>query len=114
MMMAASVRQCWLKSKIMKTVGYIVTTVVLAIYSMSMNGWALSKLWAWFVVTTLSMPPLTIPAAIGLAIIVKFFQPIIKRDKEKEWAEVLTEGAVIATISPITSVGIGWLVKLFM
>jgi len=98
----------------MKTIGYITTTLALAVYSMTMNGWALSKLWAWFVATTLNAPSLTIPAAIGLAIVVKFFQPFAKRDKEKKFTDALIEGALIATMSPLVSVGIGWLVKLWM
>jgi len=98
----------------MKIIGYITTTVVLAICSMSMRGWALSKLWAWFVVTTLNAPPLTIPAAIGLATIVKLLQPLAKRDNEKKLSDALIEGALTATMSPLVSVGIGWLVKLWM
>lgn len=98
----------------MKIIGYITTTIVLVIYASIMNGWCLAKLWAWFVVTTLNAPPLTIPAAIGLAVIVKFFQPTAKRNKEQKWSKLLTEGAVISTVSPLVTLGIGWLVKLWM
>ena len=98
----------------MKTIGYITTTVVLVICSIITHGWALSKLWAWFVVTTLNAPPLTIPAAIGLATIVKLFRPLAKRDKENRSVDELIESAFISIMSPLVGVGIGWLVKLWM
>lgn len=42
------------------------------VYGAMMNGWALSKLWSWFIVSTFALPALTIPAAIGVALVVNY------------------------------------------
>ena len=37
-----------------------------------LNGWVLSIIWKWFFVPTLHLPSLSIPQAIGIALVVSF------------------------------------------
>lgn len=99
----------------MKIIGYISTTIILMVYAAMMNGWALSKLWSWFIVTTFGLPALTIPAAIGLAMVVSYLTTKLddKKSEDKYW-ETLVKGAVISTIKPLFVLGFGAIVKLWL
>ena len=99
----------------MKIIGYISTTILLVVYSAMLNGWALSKLWSWFIVKTFGLPPLTIPAAIGLASIVTYMTMKLddKKSEDKYW-ETLLKGAVVSTVKPLFALGFGAIVKLWL
>lgn len=99
----------------MKTIGLI--TVSLAVYSYTaiMNGWALTKLWGWFVVNQFKLAPLSIPAAIGLALLVRFLTIHFDDKKdEKSWADKLIYGFCLGTIWPLMVVLIGFIVSKFI
>ena len=99
----------------MKAIGYIVTTLFLTVYGMIMNGWALSKLWKWFIATTFALPPLTIPAAIGFAIVVNYLtQKIDDKNSDEPFWQKLARGAVISTLKPLFAVGFGAIVRLWL
>lgn len=99
----------------MKAIGYISTTIVLMVYGAMMNGWALSKLWSWFIVKTFGLPALTIPSAIGVAMVVTYLTQKLddKKSEDKYW-EVLVKGAVISTLKPLFALGFGAIVKLWL
>ena len=96
----------------MKIIGYFVSTIIIATYSKLMSGWAITKLWAWFMVTTFGLPHLTIPAAIGLALMVGYFQTLPKSD-EKSW-KTLRNGVIIGTLKPLFYVGMGAIIKAWL
>lgn len=54
--------------ELFKSLAKLAETVV----SMTVHGYTLATLWGWFVVTTFAAPVLSIPAAIGLRIIVRY------------------------------------------
>ena len=97
----------------MKIIGYIASTIIISTYSTLLSGWAITKLWAWFMVTTFGLPHLTIPAAIGLALMVGYFQTLPKRDDEKYW-ETLIKGVIIGTLKPLFYVGMGAIIKAWL
>lgn len=76
-----------------------------------LNGWALFKLWGWFIVP-FGLPPLSIPWAIGVAIVVGFLttHSIPKGQKEDDISLAL----VVMFVRPLISVFIGWIVYSFM
>ena len=101
----------------MKIIGFIVTTIVLMIYAAILNGWALAKLWSWFIVQTFSLPALSIPAAIGLSLVVSYLTyQISYKPKENDSAywEKLVEGGLTATAKPIFALLFGAIVKLWL
>lgn len=73
-----------------------------------LNGWALMLLWNWFAVPLLGLPALaSIPAAIGLGLVVSLLRPIQPpSNKEKSWAPF-----AFIFIHPLLSVLIGYIVK---
>lgn len=78
-----------------------------------LNGFVLMKLWTWFVVSTFALPRLTMPFAIGLALVVRFlsFEPdAVKSEFKKPFSEQL----ITALLRPFMTLLFGWIVTLFM
>lgn len=99
----------------MKIIGCIVATIVLWAYAALLNGWAIQKLWAWFIVTTFGAPALSIPAAIGLGLLVSYLTQEVKSEKPKEkYLETLSKGLVLSTVKPLVCVGVGSVVRLWL
>ena|SRR5882757_1510348 len=97
----------------MKAIGIIITTITLTIYAILLNGWTLTKLWTWFLVPY-GLNKLTIPIAIGLAIIVYFltYHPDLDKEEKKEesWIKFLKQ-FLYPTIKCFGCLFIAWIVK---
>ena len=52
--------------KLLGALALVPLSVLFVAGLVTLDGWILTKLWAWFVVTTFHLPPLTIAPAIGL------------------------------------------------
>lgn len=80
------------------------------------NGYVLSVLWGWFVVTTFEARPLTIPAAIGIAAVVGYLTHQISDyiDKDKSTTQRYTETILLGLMRPAFALVFGWLVYQFM
>lgn len=99
----------------MKIIGYITLTVGLLVYSALLNGWALSKLWVWFIASTFGLPILTLPQAIGFAMVVSYLTfKHDSKDAEKPYWKLMLEQFGYTTFKPLISLGIGAIVKLWM
>jgi len=98
----------------MKVIGYITSTVIIGIWTTILSGWAITKLWSWFMVTTFNLPILTIPTAIGLCLMLQYFQHTPKQEKDKEFYEILLEGLVVGTFKPLLYLGIGSIIRFWM
>lgn len=90
---------------------FSLVALVMVVVGYLVNGIALMLLWAWFMVPTLKLPELSLPAAIGIGIVISFLtqQYIPKNEKQKIEAFVI-EGFLL----PIFSIIVGWIVHLFM
>lgn len=70
----------------MKVIGYIVMTILIIVYGLSLNSWVLMNLWSWFVVPLFSVQPLTMMTAMGLWLVVIFLtnrdNPLNKKKDE--------------------------------
>jgi hypothetical protein len=82
---------------------FLIPLVTVGLYAL--NGWVLSLLWQWFVTTTFGLSPLTIPQAIGVAIVVGFLTSSYKDTKQEE-----RKG--LAVLVPVFGAVIGNLVTL--
>jgi len=100
----------------MKIIGYAVTLVIIIFINSIWSGYVLSKLWAWFVVTTFSLPEISIATAIGLALIIGYLtKGEEKVDTEnKEFGELFLEATFKGLMKPTISLGIGWVITLFL
>lgn len=76
--------------------------------SVTFSGWVFSVLWGWFIVATFGLTPLTIPAAIGVQIVVAYAsKTLIKPSKDNSIDHV-------EWVKPIVCLVVGGIVKLFM
>jgi hypothetical protein len=77
------------------------------------NGYVLSILWSWFVVQ-FGLPTLTVPHAIGLALIGSLMVPYRKPDESKAgWGKIL-ENLAGRFLTPLLCLGVGYVVKGYM
>jgi len=98
-----------------KTIGYIAATAVVLFYATVFNGWALSLLWSWFIVTTFGLPPLSVPAAIGIATLFSHLAfRVGDENKEESYVTALARVAITATVKPLLTLGLGSVVKLWL
>lgn len=96
----------------MKIVGYIISFVALIVFGVLWSGYALSILWGWFVVPTFHLPALSIPAAIGISMIVSYMthqRP--PEDKDVSSTEKLVKAGIQLTLKPAFALGFGWIVR---
>lgn len=81
-----------------------------------MNGWVLSILWGWFVSPLFGLPSLSIPAAIGFALVVGMLtkQETQNETKDKEFSSIIAALIARVFLAPLVTLSIGWIVKLFI
>jgi len=101
--------------KMLKAIGSLVVFICIVVYSNVLNGWALSILWGWFIIKAFGLPVLSIPLAIGVALVVGYIthQVDTKKD-EREIGEILFNGFLYGTAKPLIALSIGWVVHLFI
>jgi len=85
------------------TLGVIVATIT--------RGWAFRILWGWFVARTFGLQPLTIPQALGLALVVSFVAKP-KIDTKEGYSLAWASMSVIA--EALLTLGLGWIILQFM
>ena len=90
-------------------IGIILGFVALLIITSVLNGWALSILWLWFLVP-FGLPVLSIPQAIGIAMVVNYLTYQYIKNNDKDWGTAL----VAALARPFVALGIGYIVTLFL
>lgn len=99
----------------MKALGWVTAFVGLMVFNSILSGYALSVLWAWFIVKTFGVPALTIPSAIGLAITVSYLTHQIDSDSKNEGAGLmLAKGLIIGIAKPAIALATGWVVVQFV
>ncbi len=92
--------------------GLVVAGVLLAALSAVVNGWVLSILWGWFMVPTFGLPALSIPAAIGVALVVHYLTSEFNdaKDPERKWYVPL----IYALTKPLCALLVGAIVHSFL
>ena len=100
----------------MNFLGYAVAFISVIVLSSIWSGYALSVLWAWFIVPAFGLPKLSIPLAIGLALIVSYLtHQLDNREKDNRTAsEVLVAGIATSFVKPLIVLLTGWVVKLYI
>ncbi len=99
-------------------------TFVFSFLSSLVHGWALAKLWGWFVVKTFpTLPVLTVLQAIGISLVVSVFfssthmalasikNAVVGRDTDdflEKMLKAIGNSFVSMTLSAM-AVGIGWI-----
>ena len=96
--------------------GLIVFSILLVI-SAVITGFVLSVLWRWFIIPIFSLPPLSIPQATGIAIIVEFlttYQDQRQGEDDKGLTEKIIKSLFYAICYPMIILGLGWVIQLFL
>lgn len=107
-------------------------TICLSIVSVILHGWAITKLWTWFIVPTFKVVPIGIVPAIGISTLIAFLTVKLQADsaweKEKKemdqlaagwdkdehvWEDIIALGFIGIT-KPLVYVGSAWIIHLFM
>lgn len=99
----------------MRSIGIFVSAIFVDILTKVSKGYALSILWAWFVITKFGAPELNIAEAIGLCLIVDLVllkQNTHQPDKSIE-DRILDQFLMSIVIVPII-LSIGYVVKLWI
>lgn len=100
----------------MKITAIVITAAATLILAPILRGYALSKLWLWFIVSSFGVVPLGIAQSVGIALVAAFLthQPDTYEDKDKSATERFF-GAVITTfLVPALTLLVGWVVKGFI
>jgi len=96
----------------------VVSAVILMPISYVINGYALMKLWQWFIATTFKVQTLSLVQAIGLGMIISFltYKPNFdgKKTELEESKKALMAQCVWAFMKPVAALIVGYAVKLFM
>lgn len=88
----------------------VLATIALFVIAVLWEGIVLSVLWGWFMAPAFQLPPLSIPYAIGLALLVGLLTSKVRKSEDHpEMVEILTHG--LAT--PLVFLVVGWIVKAF-
>lgn len=101
---------------ILGALGVVAGFFAMLALSVAWSGYALSILWGWFMVPTLSLPAISIPAAIGLSLVAHLVSHQDQSRLAKEpatgswWMNAAGQWATILLI-PAVSLLIGWIVK---
>jgi hypothetical protein len=85
--------------------------IALLVLNVILTGWVLSILWAWFIVPVFSAPALSIPYALGVALVVGMMthQPNRAKD-ERKWYEIIAHELG----DPIVILVMGYIIRLFV
>lgn len=89
----------------MAALGYIAAIV----FSTVLNGFVLTVLWGWFVIRVFGVRAISIPEALGLAMVASFLTHQYHEDKRS-----LGEILAYAFISGVLSLALGWVIQLFL
>lgn len=100
-------------------VGVFVLLALFIAFSSMYNGWVLMKLWEWFIVPVFHLPMLTLPAAMGLSLVVHFLTYNQQRTSdtngtEEEKKKKMIHVFVQIFLRPLIVLGIGYGIHLYM
>ncbi len=102
---------------VLAVLGALVGVPLLLALSSIFNGYALKVLWGWFIVPIFHLPQLTIPSAIGIALVVGYLTKQTndcKKEKERSGGEAFFHLIALAILQPSVALFMGWIVQKFM
>lgn len=102
--------------KVASCIAILAVLGVTTITGTIMNGWALTVLWTWFIVPVFNLPTLSIIQAIGIGMVVTFLtrHSIDKEEDAKDIGAAISTAIVSAVVVPLLTVGIGYIISLFL
>ena len=101
----------------MKTFSNFSRAVISSLFSISILGFMLHKLWEWFIVPTFDVSVLPIPVAVGFVLILLMFGIKVTADQDEiDEHPVLTPilGEFIRLLTLLVLLAYGYVLTLFM
>ena len=100
----------------MKETLIVVLVTALGGLGMALHGYVLSIIWAWFVVPTFGIARLSVPAAIGISILIKTITTESGSDKDenKSSAAVIWSALVSVFGAPLFALFVCWILTHWM
>lgn len=94
----------------MEPILIILGAVVIIPLLLCLRGFVLCKLWAWFVCPIFSLAPISIPQAIGIALVVSFLAARRSSNSKKlSWGD-----GIDCFADPALVLALGWIIHLFL
>lgn len=104
-----------------KAIGYVIGALLViavavagavAVVALSAiwGGYVVHVLWGWFIVPTFGAPALSIPAAIGVMLVLGAMKSAKYREADDEAGKTLA----VSFIVPLLSLGAGYVVRMFL
>jgi len=96
--------------------GVLAYSLVALIVGALLNGWVLTKLWAWFVAPVFGVQTLTLIPAIGLSLVVAYLthQQRKNNNKGKDTTTLIAENIGEIVVYPLFVLLVSWVVVQFM
>lgn len=99
--------------------GLVVYGCAMFVIGVLLNGWVLSKLWAWFIVPPFAAPPLTLVQAIGVSVVAAFLirsahKDSGSKDSDESFEHALAKSAMTIILSPLMALAFGWILLQFI
>ena len=99
----------------MKAIGYIVSFLTFIVLGSVWGGYVLSVLWDWFIVSHFELKPLTLPVAIGLAMVISYTtHQYDQTESSKDAKDRLIETVTYSFMKPLLTLFAGWIITFFM
>jgi hypothetical protein len=92
---------------------FIAAAVAVALWIMGavvVNGLVLQVLWDWFVIPVFGLPALSLPATMGLSLLVNYLTQSAAQATEENTTRVY----VMMFVKPVIGLVAGWIIHLFM
>jgi hypothetical protein len=99
----------------MKATALVIGGLLAAVAGIAWSGFVLTILWGWFVVPLFGPPGLTIPAALGLALVVGYVTKDGQQMKPREdFGAVVLKVLLGLLLRPAVALGIGRVIRGFL
>ncbi len=102
--------------KFLQKTGFVVLCVILGAI---LNGFVFMIFWKWFIASTLNVPPISLPQAIGLALLFRYLMPNSKSESSGKSLDDITEEGIGTSLAimffvGLATIGMGWLIFQFI
>lgn len=99
----------------MENLGKFTVFIISIVVAVIVRGFVLTKLWAWFIVPVFELSPLRIVEAIGISTLIGYLTYSREKGKEDDdfWKKFI-ESLVVSIVLALLSLGMGWIISLFI
>jgi len=103
------------KSTVMLSILVLLLGLAILVIGLIVKGYVLGALWGWFIVPVFGLPKLSVPSAIGIALIVSYLttQKIETNNGDKGVSEKYGKQVIIAILYPLFILFLSWIIHQF-